>query len=316
MKHAIHPAADLFPMMGNAELAALAADIVASGLRESVKLAEDGSVLDGRNRLAACRLAKVEPVFETVLVDDPVAYVVSANVMRRNLSKQQAAIAAAESWAIYGGPPTRGGDRSKDDSSSLLTREKLAAMWGVGKDFLTWATALVYEWPEAAAKVKEGKADLAGSYDVLQAARRRSEDAEKEIEREIKAAAKRREALAALAVPDPDLLPPPTRAFLDAAVDPIKTMNTALPPLPPEDDPETAGALKQWHAAIRESRKATDAFKLLPPFPLASQDASILAVVAVEAAKRLCDAAAHLTKDLPAQEAATPTPTRARGDLT
>ena len=142
MKRAIHPAADLFPMMGNQELAALAADIRSSGLRESIKLAEDGSVLDGRNRLAACKLAKVEPVFETVLVDDPVAFVVSANVMRRNLSKQQTAIAAAESWVMYGGPPTRGGDRSKPQKSGL-THAKLGAMWGISENYLMWATALV-----------------------------------------------------------------------------------------------------------------------------------------------------------------------------
>ena len=202
MKRAIHPAADLFPMMGNQELAALAADIRSSGLRESIKLAEDGSVLDGRNRLAACKLAKVEPVFETLLVDDPVAYVVSANVMRRNLSKQQTAIAAAESWVMYGGPPTRGGDRSKPQKSGL-THAKLGAMWGISENYLMWATALVYEWPEAAKQVKEGKADLAGSYDMLQDARRRADDEGKEVERAIQAAERRREALAALVVPDP-----------------------------------------------------------------------------------------------------------------
>jgi len=51
-------------------------------------------VLDGHNRLAACKLADVEPRFESVNGADPLALVVSLNVKRRNLSAGQRAIAA------------------------------------------------------------------------------------------------------------------------------------------------------------------------------------------------------------------------------
>jgi len=49
---------------------------------------------------------------------------------------------AAESWAMYGGPPDPKGGRPRTaDKSAVMTRSKLAAMWGVGENFLTWATA-------------------------------------------------------------------------------------------------------------------------------------------------------------------------------
>lgn len=90
--YATHPAADLMPMLGESDLAALAADIRANGLHEPVVLF-DGQVLDGRNRLAACRLAGVEPTFRTLeSCGDPVSFVLSVNVRRRHLSTTQLAM--------------------------------------------------------------------------------------------------------------------------------------------------------------------------------------------------------------------------------
>lgn len=92
--YATHPAADLMPMLGESDLAALAADIRANGLHEPVVLF-DGQVLDGRNRLAACRLAGVEPTFRTLeSCGDPVSFVLSVNVRRRHLSTTQLAMVA------------------------------------------------------------------------------------------------------------------------------------------------------------------------------------------------------------------------------
>ena len=58
-----HSLANLFPLMAADNLGDLAADIAAHGLRSPIVLHED-RVLDGRNRLATCKLARVEPRFE------------------------------------------------------------------------------------------------------------------------------------------------------------------------------------------------------------------------------------------------------------
>jgi len=88
----IHPAAALFPLLPDDELRELADDITANGLIHPVVLDPAGALIDGRNRLAACRMAGVAPAF-TVYDGDAVAYVLSANVSRRSLSKGQKAMA-------------------------------------------------------------------------------------------------------------------------------------------------------------------------------------------------------------------------------
>ena len=111
---AIHPAADLFPLMSEAELKELADDIKRNGLQQSVVFRwtdKDGiQLIDGRNRLDALALlgllapgerrhAMVPPVtielrgrgLRLVPVtlktdDDVVRYVITANIRRRHLS--------------------------------------------------------------------------------------------------------------------------------------------------------------------------------------------------------------------------------------
>jgi len=58
-------------------------------------LDRDSLLLDGRNRLAACQLAGVEPRFETLDGQDPVAYILSSNIQRRQMTKGQTAMAVA-----------------------------------------------------------------------------------------------------------------------------------------------------------------------------------------------------------------------------
>src|SRR5262249_26917525 len=95
----VHDAADLFPMMPEAELKELAADIKAHGLRSRVAYieGEHGPVLlDGRNRLDALALLgeTIHP-YNGVIFDkleghvDPFAYVISANIHRRHLTGEQ-----------------------------------------------------------------------------------------------------------------------------------------------------------------------------------------------------------------------------------
>lgn len=100
-----HPAAELFPMLPDDELSALAEDIKLHGLREPVTLIAGGAgelaVLDGRNRLAACELAGIEPVTALYEGDDPIGFVVSANARRRHLTTGQLALVALEVERMY-----------------------------------------------------------------------------------------------------------------------------------------------------------------------------------------------------------------------
>ena len=162
-----HPAAAIFPLLAGAELQALAEDIRAHGLREPGKVDADGLLLDGRNRQAACELAGV--AFTTVPAelngDDPVAYVVSLNVKRRNLRAGAVAIAAARAW-----------DQVSPDSGGKQGRAgALAAMFGIGHGPVQQARALVERDPLAADDVGSGRQTLAAAYDALRERERRAE---------------------------------------------------------------------------------------------------------------------------------------------
>ncbi|RWM19641.1 MAG: S-adenosylmethionine-binding protein [Mesorhizobium sp.] len=112
-----HPLAELFPMLSEKEIGELADDIVTYGQREPIVLLK-GKVLDGRNRLAACRFAQVEPRFVDFEGDDPLGFVLSLNLHRRHLTESQRAMVAAQiiDW-------DRGINQHTGGSANLQTRE-------------------------------------------------------------------------------------------------------------------------------------------------------------------------------------------------
>jgi hypothetical protein len=110
----IHPAADLFPMPPETVLKELADDIKANGLVHAIVRDSAGRILDGRIRLAACEMAGVEPRFDTYNGDNPIAFIVSANLRRRHLNESQRAMVAAGIAQL-----THGGDRRSDQAANL-----------------------------------------------------------------------------------------------------------------------------------------------------------------------------------------------------
>lgn len=100
----IHPAAMLFPMMSEDELSGLVSDIERNGLLEPILLYQ-GQILDGRNRLAACESAGVEPRFADTngSVSSPTSYVLSKNLHRRHLTISQRGAIAAEAVPLFEG---------------------------------------------------------------------------------------------------------------------------------------------------------------------------------------------------------------------
>lgn len=88
-----HPIANELPMLPPDELMALAADIKAKGCRLPVVLFED-KILDGRNRYEACLMAGVEPPVIDYQGDDPIGYVESMSLRRRDMTPGVKAAAA------------------------------------------------------------------------------------------------------------------------------------------------------------------------------------------------------------------------------
>ena len=110
----VHPIAQLFPMLSDDKLAELAASIKQTGLLTPITRDRHGILLDGRNRLKACEIAGVEPRFE-IYDGDPVGFILSVNVARRQLTDGQCAVIVALAYPN----PAKGG-RSKSTNVSKL----------------------------------------------------------------------------------------------------------------------------------------------------------------------------------------------------
>jgi ParB-like chromosome segregation protein Spo0J len=96
-----HPAAAIFPMMSEDELAELATDIKDHGQRTPIVIL-DGLILDGRNRYAACGIAGVDPATVKYAGKvSPTDFVVGVNLRRRHLTPAQKAAVAVQLERLY-----------------------------------------------------------------------------------------------------------------------------------------------------------------------------------------------------------------------
>ena len=90
-----HPFAEVFPPLDGEAFDALVKDIEARGQQESIWVYE-GKILDGRNRYRACQIAGREPKVQDYVGDDPIGFVLSANLHRRHLNESQRAMVAGK----------------------------------------------------------------------------------------------------------------------------------------------------------------------------------------------------------------------------
>jgi ParB-like chromosome segregation protein Spo0J len=102
MKYTVHPVAEFFPLLerGSRPWNDLVDSIRSCGLQEPIVL--DGEILvDGRNRLAACEAASIEPRFvqwSTLGIGIPVAdWILVKNLDRRHLTEDQRVAIARQS---------------------------------------------------------------------------------------------------------------------------------------------------------------------------------------------------------------------------
>ncbi|WP_051231139.1 MT-A70 family methyltransferase [Kaistia adipata] len=135
-----HPYADLFPLIEGVAFDELVADVAARGLREPVVLL-DGRILDGRNRYRASRAAgvinsegAVDPAdarhfvrFIPAVDGDPLAYVISKNMHRRQLTDDQRRMIAARLVTMSKGRPdlnTANGGISRQQAADHLSADE------------------------------------------------------------------------------------------------------------------------------------------------------------------------------------------------
>ena len=175
MPTSVHPVAALFPMMTDAELDDLAADIKANGLNRPIVVIDDDDsgdriLVDGRNRLAACERAEVEPVFVQFQCGDPVAFIISENAARRHMNKGALAIVAAKAF-----PEASKGRGLKSPVAGNFP--------GIALTRIAEARTVLHHAPDLADMVLAGKMGLDKAYDEARERRGACENRNQGIEK-------------------------------------------------------------------------------------------------------------------------------------
>ena len=174
LKYPFHPVANIFPLMGEAELHILKEDIKHNGLLESIWL-HGGQVVDGRNRYLACNELGIKPRFRKYngngnLID----FVISLNLKRRHLSKSQCAMVAVDTLEYYEkeakerqrlskGRGKKGKGVAGNSTGFGKSRDMAAKTFGVSGRLIQTAKKIIREHPEIAEEIRSGKRSITQS---------------------------------------------------------------------------------------------------------------------------------------------------------
>ena len=161
-----HPACLLFPRLTDDELQALADDIRQNGLLNPI-VTLNGEILDGRNRLEACKIAGVTPGFvEWDGEGSPLAWVVAVNLVRRHLTASQRAVIAcdllpmleAEAKERQRQSPGRGKKVAKELATSSGKASQIAArITKTNSAYVEKVKAINRKAPEIVTEIKSGR---------------------------------------------------------------------------------------------------------------------------------------------------------------
>lgn len=135
----IHPAAELFPEMTDAEFAELVEDIRANGLHDPIVTTPQREILDGRHRYQACMDLGIDPQFRRYQ-GEPWRYVISTNLHRRHLTDTQRARIAAKMANRNPGRPKK--TPSADGVSPPPSQAQAREMFQVSESSVTRARAV------------------------------------------------------------------------------------------------------------------------------------------------------------------------------
>jgi hypothetical protein len=183
-KYKVHPAADVFPPMSDAELAELGEDIKANGLKHPIIFQRDTDepvLLGGRNRLEAMERAGIGGwIDKHYLQGDPVAHIIGLNIRRRHLTpQQQLDLIVAARMAVnkpgHDDPVSRGGRGKVNPVKAAVIADAKAA--GLDPSESTVKRAIAKAEGKVPAKPKrrskaeiaEARAQSGGVYDLTRA---------------------------------------------------------------------------------------------------------------------------------------------------
>jgi hypothetical protein len=117
-----HPIANIFPMMEPQPFEQFQADIKARGLEETVIWLYEGKIIDGRNRHKACEALGVSYETQEYKGNDPIGFVLSRNLHRRQLNESQRAMIGARIATLHQGAPV--GNTHKSEAATSVTTGK------------------------------------------------------------------------------------------------------------------------------------------------------------------------------------------------
>ena len=170
----LHSLCSIFPKLDKTSFEALRSDIQANGLRNPI-IVKNGEILDGQNRLQACKDLGITPKYQEYEGEDLVEFVLAQNLHRRHLSAGQSAtiVALAQDWSLAhpsGKLPKSNEINGLDDNSKMAklptkglpvdTQSDRAEKSGASKRTQGSADKLVKENPELAMQVATGEITL------------------------------------------------------------------------------------------------------------------------------------------------------------
>ncbi len=159
-----HPLSEVFPLMSASDIKDLADDIGHRGLQNPITLYQ-GKVLDGRHRQEACSISGVKPRYDQYKGEDPLGFVIAANLKRRHLTTSQKAMVAAAMEKEM--EIAHGGERKKQDANWHLDRDKISEITTASPRSIARAKAVMEESPKLAEKVRDGKITVAAAVEKL-----------------------------------------------------------------------------------------------------------------------------------------------------
>jgi hypothetical protein len=182
---AVHPLAELFPLIEGQQFEELVASIRENGQLDAIVLL-DGAILDGRNRFRACKTAGIQPRFESFTGGNPVKFVAAKNVHRRNLTtNERALIAARMAGLVNGSNQYKKGAENEGvvETTPTISLAQASEVMGVSRDTVACAKTIIDHGSETdIAAVRKG-AGIRPMADKIRAALTPEQQAARERDR-------------------------------------------------------------------------------------------------------------------------------------